>query len=84
MTEIIITFDYSKLLGRIKEKYGTHEKFAAAIGISRTALSQRLNNRVQFTPLEMRKIAKLLDIGEKEYYAFFFTEKVRESERKAS
>jgi DNA-binding XRE family transcriptional regulator len=73
----IIIFDYSKLLGKIKENYGTQEHFASAIGIGRTALNQRLNNKVQFTPAQMRNIGKLLGISEKEYYSFFFTEKVR-------
>ena len=42
-------FDYSKLRGRIKEKYDTQDAFADAIGIGRVSLSKRLNNQLELT-----------------------------------
>ena len=44
-----MTWDYSKLKGRIKEKCGTQDEFAARLGIGRVSLSKRLNNQIEFT-----------------------------------
>ena len=38
-------FNYSKLKGRIKEKYGTQENFAKAIGKTRTTTSFKINGK---------------------------------------
>ena len=44
----VIIYDYSKLLGRIKEKYGTRENLVKEITISSTSLNLRLNNKLKF------------------------------------
>lgn len=41
-----MTKDFSKLSGKIVEKYGTQYNFAIAIGLSERSLSLKLNNRV--------------------------------------
>lgn len=74
-------FDYSKLRGRIKEVYDTQERFAAAIGISRGSLSQRLNNILDFSQSEMEKAADLLNFPRGEIPIYFFSLKVQESEQ---
>ncbi|HBA70093.1 MAG TPA: DUF739 domain-containing protein, partial [Lachnospiraceae bacterium] len=51
-------FDYSELIRLIKFKYGTQDMFAKALGIGRVSLSQRLNNRLEFTQEEILKSAK--------------------------
>ncbi|MGL5897950.1 MAG: DUF739 family protein [Lactococcus lactis] len=76
-----MAFDYSKLLGRIKEKYGTQEKFAQAIGTSGTVLSRKLNNGSSFNQEEIVKATELLGIDDNEFKTIFFTKKVHISEQ---
>lgn len=65
-------FDYSKLRGRIKERFGTQDRFAAALGIGRVSLSQRLNNSLGFSQEEILRAAELLGIPTEEIPAYFF------------
>ena len=67
-----MTFDYSKLLGKIREKCGTQDKFAELLGIGRVSLSQRLNNRLDFNAKEMKRSCAILDISESEIPEYFF------------
>jgi transcriptional regulator with XRE-family HTH domain len=57
-----MVWDYSKLRGKIKEKYGTQEAFASAIGISATSLSLKLNNEREFTQAEMNASIEALEL----------------------
>ena len=75
-------FDYSKLLGRMKECGYTQEKMAQAIGISKGTLSQKLNNKANFYHPEMQQICELLKITGEDVYAIFFTLKVEKSSTK--
>jgi len=61
------TYDYSKLLGRMREKHFTQAGLAKAIGISEATLNLRLNNANDFKQGEMLKIAP------KDIPAYFFT-----------
>lgn len=72
-------FDFSKLIGRIVEKFGTRAAFAEAAGYSRSQLSARLNGAIYFPSDEIRKLCgpELLDIPTEEIPAYFFTLKVR-------
>ncbi|HJA24701.1 MAG TPA: DUF739 family protein [Candidatus Fournierella merdigallinarum] len=74
-------FDYSKLLGKIKEIYKTQDAFAIALGIGRVSLSQRLNNRMDFSQNEIKKACELLGLAEGDIPAYFFTPKVQKSEQ---
>ena len=65
-------YDYSKLRGRIVEKYGTMSKFADELGISLVAVSKKMNNKSGFTRTDIEKWATLLDIPGIEYDAYFF------------
>lgn len=78
MTEVII-YDYSKLLGRIKEKYGTRENLVKEITISSTSLNLRLNNKLKFDQQDIKELCIALDIEEDEIPDYFFKEKVRKS-----
>ena len=69
--------DYSKLKGRIIEKYGTRTAFADAIGMTMESLSRRLNNGATFKADEYIKACDLLDIPPKEMHLYFFTPKLR-------
>ena len=68
-----IRFDYSKLRGRIVEKFGTQQAFAIDLGISDCSISTKLNGHSYFTQLEIAKAIKLLDISEEEVTSYFFT-----------
>lgn len=71
-------FDFNKLLGRIKEKLGSQTELAKRLGIGSSALSNRLNNIVRFTPEEIWKMCQpdCLDIPSEELHLYFFTPKV--------
>ena len=69
-------FDYSKLRGRIVEKYGTQSEFAKAFGISDNSMSRKLNNKNSFSVDDIIKITHMLDIQSKDVSSYFFTEKV--------
>ena len=66
-------FDYRKLKGRIKEKFDTQEKFADALGIGRTTISQRLSNKSEFSQEEIKRSCDLLKIPPELISEYFFT-----------
>lgn len=68
--------DYSKLRGKIKERFKTQDNFARALGIGRVALSQKLNGKVDFSQSEISKSVSLLEISCDDISEYFFTEKV--------
>lgn len=69
-------YDYSKLRGRIIEKFGTMSSFAEELGITLVAVSNKMNNKTGFTRSDIEKWAKLLDISSGDYDVYFFTHKV--------
>ena len=69
-------YDYSKLRGRIVEKYGTLSNFAEEIGTSLVVISNKLNNKTGFTRGTIEKWSALLDIPSNEYDLYFFTHQV--------
>lgn len=71
-------FNYSKLRGKIREKFNTQESFADAIGMSRASLSMKLNNSSEFSQYEIKKITEKLEIPVNEIQVYFFTEEVQE------
>ena len=70
-----MAFDFRKLRGRIVEKFGSCDRFAAAMGRSKVWLSSRLNNIVQWRAEEMREAAALLDIAPEEIPRYFLVPK---------
>lgn len=70
-----IAFDFSKLKGRIKEKFDTQERFAAELGVSVPALIKKLNNKSQFNQSEIDKSRILLEIPNDELDQYFFSKK---------
>lgn len=77
--EFGVKFDYSKLLGRIKEYGFTQESIAPEIGMSVSTLSFKLNNKAFFTQREIRKFCDLLEIETAEIGLYFFTLRVQKS-----
>ena len=65
-------FNYSKLLGRIKECGFTQLTLAEAIGISKATLNAKLNNQYFFTQTEVIAICKVLTIPHREIPLYFF------------
>lgn len=76
-------FDYSKLRGRIKEKYDTISNFAKELGIGRGSFSNKINNYTEFTAEEIYISCKLLEIPIEELHKYFFKEKVQKTEQTA-
>lgn len=65
-------FNYSKLLGRMKECGFTQEQLAKAIGINKATLSAKLNNRFSFSQEEILAICKLLNIPISDIGDYFY------------
>ena len=72
-------FDYSKLLGRIREFGFTQETLAKEIGITEASMSLKLNNKANFKQKEIRLICKALKIPCDEIGIYFFTPRVRKT-----
>lgn len=75
-----MAFNFSKLIGRIVEKFGTRYAFASAMGIGKNTLSAKLSNESEFTQTEIAKACELLSISEEEMYEYFFTKEVQSIE----
>lgn len=71
-----MAFDYSKLRGRIVEKYGSQTAFAKEFGISENSFSLKMNNKSKFSSDDIVKAVELLDIPKSEVGTYFFTPKV--------
>lgn len=71
-------FDFSKLNGRIAEKFKSHKALAEHISMAPSALSNRLGGKVQFRPDEIMAICapECLDIPGEDIGTYFFTPKV--------
>lgn len=67
--------DYSKLKGRIKEKYGSQQDFAKAIGLSGKIISDKLNNKSFWKQNDIDDAVKLLEINTSEIGIYFFNKK---------
>lgn len=69
--------DFSKLRGRITEKFGTEIRFATAIGMSARTLSTKLNGLREFKPSEIMKALEKLELTVDDIGPYFFTLKVQ-------
>lgn len=69
----LVSANYSKLRGRIKEKFGNQDNFAAAMEMDRSTLSLKLNGKSDWTKQEMEKACIILDISLAQVYLYFFT-----------
>lgn len=72
-----MVFDYSKLLGKIKECGFTQETLAKHIGIAESSMCLKLNNKAYFRQPEVSLICEALKIETGEIGVYFFTTKVR-------
>ena len=72
-----IIYDFSKLRGRIVEKFGTQVAYAEHKGWSPQALNRKLQNAVRFMPSDIDDMCEDLDIEVRDIGEFFFTKKVQ-------
>ena len=73
-------FDFSKLLGRIREYGYTQKTLAIRIGMSASQLNQCLKSKSNFKHNKILAICKVLDITVSEIGPFFYTLKTRKAE----
>ena len=72
-------YDYSKLRGRIVEKFGTASAFADALHTHKAQVSAKLNNKVDITKQDIESWSNLLDIDITDYGVFYFTKKLNDT-----
>lgn len=65
-------YDYSKLLGRIREKGYTQDSLAAEAGVSAATMNLKLCNKGDFKQSEIKTICTILEIPFAEIPAYFF------------
>ena len=72
-----MAFDYSRLKGKIVEKFGTQGAFAKALGLSQRALSLKLRGKVFFRQDEIERAINLLCIKKEDIDKYFFAQNVQ-------
>lgn len=78
-----MNFDYSRLNGKIAERYKTRRGFSRAIGISEHSISRKMNGKVAWKQAEMAQICQLLGIPASEIPLYFFAAKFNAIEQMA-
>lgn len=73
-------FDFSKLRGRIVEKFGTAAAFADAMGRSKAWVSARLSNGVHWSSDEIAQACDLLGLAAEDIPDYFYVPEFRFSE----
>lgn len=76
-----MSFDYSKLYGRIREKFGTQAEFAREINMSERTLSLKLSGKRAWTQLDIDKAIKSLELSESDIPSYFFKRNVQNIEQ---
>lgn len=64
--------NFNKLRGRIVEKYGTIDSFAAKLGITRVTVSNKLNGKSKFTRDDILIWSSALGITQDDLGSYFF------------
>lgn len=75
-----LVYDYSKLNGRIKEKFGTQSAFALAVGLSERSLSLKLSSARGWKQEQIMRAIDTLGLKQKDIQPYFFTVKVQRCE----
>ena len=74
-----MTFNYSKLLGKIKEQKKTQREVADYIGRKPNTFNLKVNGKAFFTTQEIESICELLNIEKHEIGDYFFATEVQEN-----
>ena len=77
-------FDYSKLRGRIVEKFGSQSRFATAMGWSERTTTLKMNNARTWKQSDICKASSLLEIKYSEIPEYFFKEQVQNIEQETA
>lgn len=72
-----MAFDYSKLRGKIVEKFGTQTEFSKAMNLSERTMSLKLNGRRAWKQDEICRAVGLLELSNEDIQDYFFTLKVQ-------
>ena len=75
-----MAFDYSKLKGKIVEKFSTQYAFAKEFGWSERTLSLKLNGSRAWKQPDICKAIELLGLTKNDIQEYFFDEKVQNIE----
>lgn len=73
-----MNFDYSKLDGRITEKFGSRRAFGEAMQISEHTISVKMNGKIGWTQREMDRACDLLEIPHADIPSYFFSREVQQ------
>lgn len=73
-------FDYSKLRGRIIEKFGSQSRFAVAMGWSERTMSLKITGKRSWKQTEMCLALSLLELSDEDISDYFFKTKVQNIE----
>lgn len=72
-----IQYNYSKLKGRIVEKFGNNKNLSKSISLSATTLYKKLSGKEYFNQWQIEMIRKALEISKTEVNEYFFVYKVK-------
>ena len=72
--------NYAKLKGLMAERGMEVSKLASILGISRQAMSDKINGRSKISLLDAQKISSALNMNKDERDAIFFSELVKSEE----
>lgn len=72
-------FDYRKLRGKIREIWGTEERFAEELGFSSVTLSFKLNSKSEWTQKEINRACALLGLSRCDIPEYFFNLIIKKS-----
>lgn len=72
-----MSYDYSKLSGRIVEKCRTKERFAKEIGLSCKSLCDKMQGKVGWSQQQIAVACKVLEIKYTDIPLYFFVENVQ-------
>lgn len=75
-----MAFDYSKLRGRIIEKFGSQMRFAKEMKWSERTLSLKMNCKVFWKQPEICMALNLLELSDRDVPTYFFVTKVQYNE----
>ena len=72
----MLTYDYSRLLGKMREQGYTQKELAKELGISECSVNFSLNNKRNFRQDEILKIVEVLGIPGGQLEDYFFAHKL--------
>ena len=75
----MVSFDYSKLRGRIVEKGLTQGRLSEELGITPQSFSKKMQNETRFSTDDIIQLSEALEIEPAEIGAYFFTPSVEQS-----